>query len=258
VGRHARLELVFARVRGITVLADAYAEPPFRVGRSFREGNGLHMILASSAPGIFGGDSLRQSIRIESGASVRLTSQSALQAHPAGDTTTGHLTSVYHVEDDAELRCHWDPVIPFAGARLRQRIDIHLAERGQLYWSDAYLNGRQARGERWMFAELAHELRILRGGSLEYLERYRLVPDDRPPLARRWMAGAASYFGTTLASGPTVCAEIAQRLHSELTDFDGVDAAADALDKELLVVRLMAKDGVPFHEARARCLALLT
>ena len=33
VGRHARLELVFSMRRGRTVLAHAYAEPPFRVGR---------------------------------------------------------------------------------------------------------------------------------------------------------------------------------------------------------------------------------
>ena len=34
-------------------------------------------------------------------------------------------------------------------------------------------------------------------------------------------------------------------------------AAADALGRTLLLVRLMADAGVPFHEARARCLALL-
>ena len=38
VGRHARLELVFAVRGGRTVLAHAYAEPPFRVGRVVRGG----------------------------------------------------------------------------------------------------------------------------------------------------------------------------------------------------------------------------
>src|SRR5216684_1595331 len=81
VGRRARLELRFVEQRGRTVLADAYAEPPFRVGRTFQEGAGLHMIMASSAPGVFGGDSLDQVVHVEEGATVRLTSQSAMQVH---------------------------------------------------------------------------------------------------------------------------------------------------------------------------------
>ena len=41
VGRHARLELAFGYRNGRTVLAEAYAEPPFRVGRCFAEGEGV-------------------------------------------------------------------------------------------------------------------------------------------------------------------------------------------------------------------------
>ena len=64
VGRHARLEIRFAWRGGRTVIAEAYAEPPFRVGRCFQEGSSLHMIMTSSAPGIFGGDCLQQTIRV--------------------------------------------------------------------------------------------------------------------------------------------------------------------------------------------------
>ena len=47
--------------RGGTVLAHAYAEPPLRVGRALRRRRGgVHVILASSAPGIFGGDRFEQ------------------------------------------------------------------------------------------------------------------------------------------------------------------------------------------------------
>src|SRR5262249_3220755 len=45
VGRHAQLELDFVYRNGRTMLAQAYAEPPFRVGRWFAEADGLHMIL---------------------------------------------------------------------------------------------------------------------------------------------------------------------------------------------------------------------
>ena len=117
------------------------------------------MILTSSAPGAFGHDHLQQIVRVGCGARVRLTSQSAMQVHPSPDGATAHLQSSYHVDDGADLHCHWHPLIPFADARIEQRIDVNIAGGGYLYWSDALMSGRHARGERWKFASLAHETR---------------------------------------------------------------------------------------------------
>src|SRR4029077_18937906 len=178
VGRHARLDLAFRYRNGRTVLDGGYAEPPFRVGRWFGEGEGLHMILTSSAPGAFGQDHLRQSVRVGRGARVRLTSQSAMQVHPSPDGATAHLESSYHVEDGAHLHCEWHPLIPFSQARIDQRIDLNIEGEGSLYWSDALMSGGKARGERWTFASLAHELSVSRDGSLEFLERYRIQPSE--------------------------------------------------------------------------------
>ena len=82
IGRTARLELVFAvprRAHRPDARVRRAAVPRRRV---LPDGDGAHMILAWSAPGVFGGDCLEQRVRVERGASVRLTSQSALQAHP--------------------------------------------------------------------------------------------------------------------------------------------------------------------------------
>ena len=251
VGRHARLELRFAFRKGRTVLAEAYAEPPLRVGRCFREGEGLHVILASSAPGAFGGDCFEQSILVEQGASVRLTSQSALQVRPSADGSVARLLSTYHIGHDARLQCQWKPMIPFAGARIDQRICIDLGSSGYLYWSDALMSGRKARGEHWKFATLAHELAVSRTGSLEYLERYRIEPNEED-MSRRWVASDASYLGTTLMTGRQADADAVERLHEVLGALDGVRAAVDELDRRFLLVRLLASSGPRFHEARAR------
>jgi urease accessory protein len=249
VGRHARLDLAFLYRNGRTVLAEAYAEPPFRVGRWFAEGEGLHMILASSAPGVFGHDRLQQTVRVGCGARVRLTSQSAMQVHPSLEGATAHLLSSYRVEDGAHLHCDWHPLIPFAAARIDQRIDVNIAGGGCLYWSDALMSGRQARGERWKFASLAHEIAVYRDGCLEYLERYRIQPAE-VDVSRRWAAGDASYLGTTLMSGRRIEAGAAERLHIGLGRLAGVRAAADLLDDRLLLVRLLSAFGPAFHEAR--------
>ena len=250
VGRCARLELVFARRDGRTVLAHGYAEPPLRVGRWFPDGETAHMVLATSAPGIFGGDSVEQTILVEPHAEVHLRSQSALQVHPSADGSAARLRSSYRVGEGGRLHCLWDPVIPFAGARLDQRIEVQLEAGARLYWSDSLMSGRLARGERWQFASLAHELKVFRADRLQYLERYRIAPLEDAPSARRWVAGDAGYFGTTLVAGAVTSAD-AERLHVELAALPGVLAAADSLDDTLLVVRLMATSGVAFREARA-------
>jgi len=249
VGRHARLDLTFLYRDGRTVLARAYAEPPFRVGRWFAEDDGLHMILTSSAPGAFGHDHLQQIVYVGCGARVRLTSQSALQVHPSPDGATAHLQSSYHVDDGAHLHCDWHPLIPFAEARIDQRIDVSIAGGGCLYWSDALMSGRHARGERWKFASLAHEIVVSRDGAPEYLERYRIQPNE-VAVSRPWAAGDASYLGTTLMTGRPIEPEVAERLHIELARVAGVRAAVDQLDDRVLLVRLLSASGPAFHEAR--------
>jgi urease accessory protein UreH len=68
------------------------------------------------------------------------------------------------------------------------------------------MSGRHARGERWLFASLAHELAVSRAGSLEYLKRYQIKPLGED-VSRPWVVGDASYLGTTLVAGPTIDAE---------------------------------------------------
>ena len=247
VGRTARQELVFSRRRGRTILSHAYAEPPFRTGQPFASNNtGVEMILAWSAPGVFGGDCLEQRIHIERGSSVRLASQSALQAHPdpAGGCATLH--TAIDVEEGAELRCEWDPLIPFPAARFSQKIAINLAAGAALYWSDAFMAGREGRGERWAFGTLGHEFAVWRGDSLVYLERFCLEPAVQMPESR-WVASDCCYFGTVLAVGPSPGAD---NLQNDLSSFKGVRGAVDALDADMTLVRLMAQRGPAFHDAR--------
>lgn len=246
----ARLDLVFAYRRGRTVLARGYAEPPFRVGRLLDAGPMAHMILVCSGPGVFTGDRLEQRVRVERGAQVLLVSQSALQLHPAAAAQPASLDSWYEIDDDATLDCFWDPVIPFAGARLKQRIDLRIAGGGDLFWSDALMSGRAGRGETWSFAALDHELRASVDGSLTYLERYDLAPPSRA-LTHAWSARRANYLGTTIVRSPVATAGRAEEAQCRLRAIDGVRAGVDCLEPNLAVGRLLAENGPPFASARA-------
>ena len=249
VGRVARLDLVFACRRGRTVLAHGYAEPPFRIGRLLDVGPIAQMILTCSGPGVFAGDRLQQRVRVERGARVLLVSQAALQLHPTAAADPAWLDSHYEIEDDASLDCFWDPLIPFAGARLTQRIDVAIAAGGELGWSDALMSGRAGRGERWGFSSLNHQLRATVAGSLVYLERYDLAPAARG-VTQAWTADRANYLGTTIVRSPVATALRAEAAHHRLRAIDGVQAGVDCLEPRLVVGRLLAESGPPFASAR--------
>jgi urease accessory protein UreH len=240
---------VFEQRGSRTILSHSFAEPPLRVGRCLEEGDGVHLILAMAAPGVFGGDCLETMVRIGPGAQVRLTSQSAMQVHPGADPAAARIQAHYVVGEGARLQCRWHPLIPFARARLDQTLGIELAGDAQLSWSDAFVAGRVARGERWMFDELSHELRIVRDGVLEYVERYVVNPASHDP-THAWVAASAPCFGTTLQSGRPIDRENAERLHQALANLPGLRASADTLGDRFLLARLMAEWLVPFHEGR--------
>jgi len=263
IGHHARLELVFEARRGRTILAHSYAEPPFRIGRTFQIDDAAYVIIVCTGAGIFAGDTLRQSIRVASGARVVLASQSALQAHPTAAASAATIHHEYTVDDDAELQCQWDPLIPFAGARIDQRFDLQIAESSRLYWSDALMAGRVSRGEAWRFQSVAHELRVRIGASLSYLERYTLAPGSRV-IERPWMAGHGRYLATAIVhhhAATSAAAEALQRLaprercppywqEPDAPGWRAIDLGVDLIRPKTIVARILAADGAPFAAVR--------
>ena len=252
VGRRARLELAFERRRGRTVLAHSYAEPPFRVARTFDLEDAAYAILVCAGPGVFGGDALTVSVRVGCGARVVLASQAALQAHPSASPTDAPavLRHSYTVDDDGELHCEWDPLIPFARARVDQRFEIQVAAGGRVYWSDALIAGRVGRGEAWQFTSLAHELSLRIGGRLAYLERYAISPGDRA-IERRWMSGGCTHFGTIVTHHPTVTPGTVEQLQMRLGAAADVAAAVDLVEPSVSVARIMSANGASFGAVRA-------
>jgi urease accessory protein len=252
IGNTARLELVFESRRGRSIVAHQYAEPPLRVARTFDLEGAAYAILVCAGPGVFGGDALTVSVHVGCGARVVLASQAALQAHPSASPTDAPavLRHSYTVEDDGELHCEWDPLIPFARARVDQRFAIQVAPGGRVYWSDALLAGRVGRGEAWQFTSLAHELSLRVGGRLAYLERYAISPGDRP-IDRTWMTGRCTHFGTGVVRHPTVTRETVEQLQARLGAAVDVAAAVDLVEPSVSVARLMSAKGASFGAVRA-------
>ena len=264
VGRHGRLDLSFERRGGRTVVARQYAEPPWRIGSTFQAADVASLILVCAGPGIFAGDILRQSVHAESGTRVALTSQSALQVHPGAADAPARIAHTYHVAGDGELHCHWDPLIPFAGARVQQQFAIDVAEGGRLYWSDALMSGRASRGETWRFEQLAHELRLRVAGELVYLERFTLEPSTQhPPRRTAHLASGTTHpalatrhsppgthFSTTLLCHPRATPDAGESLQRSLDLAAEVLAGVDLIADGVLLARVVSASGAAFASAR--------
>jgi len=259
------MDLVFERRGARTILAHAYAEPPFRVGSTLDLDGAAYVILVCTGPGVFAGDTLRQTITVARGAQVVLASQSALQAHPSRADGPARIVHEYDVDEDAELYVHWDPIIPFEAARIEQRFELRLAPSSRVYWSDAVMSGRVTRSEAWRFTVLAHELRVTtaRGpqrAALRYLERYRLAPrsaeaaaeGDATPrsIAHPWILGPANYLATALLHDERGTPVLAEALQRRMATLAGVRTGVDAVEPGLIVARLAAASGAPFAAAR--------
>jgi urease accessory protein UreH len=183
---------------------------------------------------------------------VVLTSQSALLVHPPAhtDAPPASVRHEYIVDEGAELHCHWDPVIPFAGASLTQQFSLDICESSRLYWSDALMSGRATRGEAWRFNDLAYQLRLDVGGRLMLLERYRVAPCDRG-VTRTWMTGGANYAATAIVHDARATADRVETLHRHLQEVDGTQIGVDLVEPRLMLARLLAHQGAPFARARA-------
>ena len=250
IGRHARLDLAFeCRRDGRTVLTHAYAEPPLRIGCTFDVDGAAYGILVCAGPGVFAGDCLQHHVAVGPGARVLLVSQSALQVHPAAAASPATVHYDCRVAEDGELHCQWDPVIPFFGARLVQRFDLRLEPSSRLFWSDALMAGRVSRGEAWGFESIGHELRLTVSDSLRYLERYSVAPAGQPSV--RWVAGGAQYVGSAILYHEAATAELAERIHRNLADIDGLAGAVDAVESRLMIARLLGATGPPFTRGRS-------
>lgn len=242
VGRCGRMELTFVLQDGRTVLRDSYCEVPFKVTRILNSNQSIaHLILMQCTAGLFGGDDVECTIRVEAGARVRITQQSATKIHPSQDRLVTQRNRIF-VGAGAELQLYLEPVIPFADSRLSQRTTLDIEPGGNLYFWESFMTGRIGRGESWQFREFVSETQLCSEGRLTYLDRFHLLPNS---LQRSvWAMGNHSYSGTGLFVGEHAGC-FASKLHQILPEA-GVDSLAD----DVAVTRVVSGSGPDFHRCR--------
>jgi urease accessory protein len=176
-----QLDFEFDGATGRTVLRGSRQQAPLRVVRAFTQEDGAALVhLHNVSGGLLGGDRLELAVKVAPGAAAQLTSTGATRVYRAlaGYSDTVQVNCI-SVAENALLEYVPDPLIPFAGARLRQFTSIHLAGGAGLFWWDIVAPGREARGEVFAYERLEVQTTLQACGRWIAIERVRLEPGKR-------------------------------------------------------------------------------
>lgn len=239
-GKVGVLELGFGLEAGgaRTVLVSRFQKSPLQVMRPLYCDPGLPdapvAYVMSTGGGIVDGDRLRVDVAVAEGAHAVVTTQAATKAHRC---ERGYATQSVELDVGPGGVCEWvpDPLVPFAGSRLHQRIRARVAEDAVLLVAEVAAAGRLGRGEEWGLDAYTSTVELSRPGEADpfAVDTTRLVGAERgggPAV----MAGHRA-VGTLLVVAPRERAgparELADVLHDSASGGEsrGVRAGAGTL-----------------------------
>jgi urease accessory protein len=151
--------------------------------------------------GVFAGDRLRTRLALEAGAMVHVTTQAATKVYrmPVG---FGVQATEVMLAPGSYLELVPDLLIPHAGSRLVQTLDVNIVPGAALFATEMVAPGRLARGERFDYLLLDLRTRVCDPSGVELLaDTLRFEPARRRPECRG-LAGPYSFVGTALALAP--------------------------------------------------------
>lgn len=204
-GWEARLELVFARLDGVTVPTWRRHEGPLRTQRH-REGGvpgQCEQVILHPPGGLVGGDSLAISVRAEAEADVLLTAPGCAKFYRSLGAEASQDVAV-HVGRGARLEWLPQPNLVFDGAIAALSFRLEVEDGGRaLVWEIQALGRSRGPSGPLPFRDgrLASSLEVRLGGALALGERSSFTADDPwrdSPLG----LGGASVFGTFIAVHP--------------------------------------------------------
>lgn len=127
--------------------------------------------------GIAQGDALEADISVERGAHAIVTSPAATKVYRSESAAARSRTRL-KVDAGATLEYLPEPVIPHAGARFVEDLELDVAAEGKALAWEILAPGRAARGESLGYDRLDFRLRVREGGRTILLERGAIVPAE--------------------------------------------------------------------------------
>jgi len=190
-----------ARENGQTVLAAQSFRAPFHLSKPYWDGHALIVQVVNPTAGILAGDRLESVVSVGSGAAVLVTSPSASRVFQMKEGEA-ESRQQFTVDADGWLEFMPEPLMLHRGSRYRQRTEIDVAARGELFFADLLMPGRIARGETWVWDKLRLELTLRVGGELILRERLVQSGPELKALAELAGMGEGACFANLVLVSP--------------------------------------------------------
>lgn len=215
-------EVVVCRRADRSVVTRSFATSPLRLLHPANHGHAAWVYQSSFGGGLVDGDDIRLAIEVGAGAAAYLSTQSSTKVYrsPRGIRSAAHGV----VDRGGLLVVAPDPIVPFAGARFRQKQRYDLAADAGLVLVDVLASGRRAAGERWRFVEFESVLEVRIDDRVRVYDALSLRESDGN-LARR--CGRFDVIAVALVAGGSLQSEIA-RLTAGAPDSPGRNTDAVA------------------------------
>jgi urease accessory protein len=153
----------FSRSGVQTVLDRSYATSPLKLFTTRNHAGACWVYAATLGGGFVGGDAIRMTLDVGTGASALLTTQASTKVYRSLKPASQQISAVLH--QDALLAVVPDSIVCFAGAHFSQEQRYDLAGRANLVVVDWMTSGRHAAGERWAFAHYTSRIQVARDGK---------------------------------------------------------------------------------------------
>lgn len=239
------LHLVCSRnVHGASYLSRQSFRAPLHLSKPHLDEDTLVVNMVNPTAGIFDDDEIEVQVSVERGARLVLTTPSASRVYRSRHGGMSQLHQRFQVEEEGFLEFFPEPFIPQAGARCRQRTELHVAPEGSLIYFEWLTPGRVASGEIFRYEELRWETDVWLGSVLTLRERYRLSPADESLTSLQTLYPASHYL-SCVAIG---LEEPPYGLLETLPD-DGVYAGATPLAHGGWAIKLLCRDALKARHA---------
>jgi urease accessory protein len=195
---HARLRAEL--VAGRSAFVERSARSPLRLLCPANAGSAAWAYTSSLGGGLVDGDDVRLEIDVGAGAQALVTTQGSTKAYRG----SSRQAVCARVGDGGLLALLPDPLVAFAGARVRSLVDVDLAPGATLVAVDSLEAGRVATGERWAASSCEVRVRVRAGASQAVLDDGLCLDATHGSVARRM--GAFDGWATIVLLGPLVSA----------------------------------------------------
>jgi urease accessory protein len=166
--------------------------------------------------GLFEDDDHTLALGVAPGALVHLTTQAASKIYRA-DRGCARQRVALTVAEGAFAEYVPDPLIPHAGARLKQEVVADVEPGGRLIVSEALTPGRVAFGEAFEYSSLSLTTRIGCGGEQCAVDSLLFAPNERDP-RRAGVLGKEAYLASVFVVAPGADSEALARAISRTVD----------------------------------------